>query len=69
MLHGAFFLFFFLFLLSFRDFQRKNVEEKQEFEEGKWGHELGNIEKEGGSKCRGQTAEEDKNLKMILSLK
>ena len=31
--------------------------------------ELGNAGKEGGSEHRGQTAEADKNLKMILSLK
>lgn len=31
--------------------------------------EFGNIEKEGGSGCRSQTAGEDKYLKMILSLK
>lgn len=52
-----------------REKQRKSKEEKKVWRVHVRTQELGNIEKEGGSGCRGQTAEDEKNLKMILSLK
>lgn len=53
-----------------REKQRKSKEvEKKVLTVHVRTQELGNIEKEGGSGCRGQTAEDEKNPKMILSLK
>ena len=60
---------FFLECSATKILRAREEEKKQNLGEGKWGHRSLVTEKEGGSKCRGQTAEEDKNLEMILSLK